>query len=173
MPTLRPLLTKNAISEKIAALASRIHEDYPKRLDILVVLYGAKPFAEALATELKKLGTVPSLHFIRLESYKKGKTSGKLEVKEDVEKLGGHVLVVEDIVDTGNTLAFLQDYLKTHKGVSSIRICALLNKPARRKKNLEIDYLGFEIPDHFVVGFGLDHVGKYRDLPYIAILEEF
>ncbi|MBA7668360.1 Hypoxanthine phosphoribosyltransferase [subsurface metagenome] len=127
-----------------------------------------------LADLVRQLDFPLEIEFVRLSSYGSGQqTSGKVKVVQGLRSVvrGRHVLVVEDIVDTGITVAFLLDYLKKRK-TASVRLCALTDKPSRRRVTVDIDYLGFTVPDKFLVGYGLDCDEKYRNLPSICVLEE-
>ena len=174
-PTMRigkVLISEAAISRRVAELGKTITEQYRGQpLVALAVLKGSFVFAADL---LRSIDTPLAVEFIGLRSYIGGRTqtSGVVEITQDVKyPLGGHhVLVVEDIVDTGLTLDYLIKNLATRNPLS-IKIAALLHKPARTLKPIPIDYLGFDIPDEFVVGYGLDYDGRYRNLPHIAVLE--
>ena len=126
------------------------------------------------ACELAKRITVPvALDFMSVSSYGNGSvSSGKIIMKKDLEEsiVGKNVIVVEDIVDTGRTLSYLMDNLK-QRGPKSLKLCAMLDKPDRRVVDIKADYTGFEIPDLFVIGYGLDYAQRYRNLPYIGVLE--
>ena len=113
------------------------------------------------------------LEFISVSSYQNGtRSSGVVQITRDLQRdiTGRHIIVVEDILDSGNTLYFLKNYLLT-KGAASITIVTLLDKPARREKPIVADYVGFEVPDEFVVGYGLDYAQQYRNMPYIGVLK--
>jgi hypoxanthine phosphoribosyltransferase len=166
------LIDEAAISRRVAEIGRTITEDYRGQpLVALAVLKGSFIFAADL---LRAIDTPLAVEFIGLRSYLGGRTSssGVVEITHDVKyPLGGHhVLVVEDIVDTGLTLDYLIKNLATRSPLS-IKVAALLHKPARTVKKVPIDYLGFEIPDEFVVGYGLDFDGRYRNLPHIAVLQ--
>lgn len=178
------LWTDQQISQRVSELASQITQDFSTNSDgsssypapILVgVATGAFLF---LADLVRKIQLPVSVDFVRIESYGSGTVStGKPKITCDlkIDVRDKHVIVVEDIVDTGSTLSFLIEYLKS-KGSLSISICTLLNKPARRKVNFELVgsgkfYCGFECPDYFVVGYGLDFAELYRNLPYVGVLK--
>jgi hypoxanthine phosphoribosyltransferase len=112
------------------------------------------------------------LDFAKLSSYKNGMVSGQMEMQSDIttDIEGRDVIIVEDIIDSGNTLAFILKYFEA-KGASSVKICTLLSKPDRRVVEIPVDYIGAEIPDEFVIGYGLDYAEKYRNLPYVGILK--
>ena len=165
------LIDEATISRRVAELGSIITEQYRgKPLVVLAVLKGSFVFAADL---LRAIDTPLAVEFVGLRSYLGGSTStsGVVEITHDVKyPLGGHhVLVVEDIVDTGLTLDYLIKNLATRNPLS-VKIAALLHKPSRTLKPIPIDYLGFEIPDEFVIGYGLDYDGRYRNLPHIAVL---
>ena len=165
------LYSEEEITKRIKELGEQISKDYAgKELHIVGILKGATFFA----CELAKRITVPvTLDFMSVSSYGDStESSGVVKINKDLDEPleGREVLVVEDIVDTGNTLAYLLDNLQKRKA-SSVRLCALLDKPERRVKDVHVDYTGFEIPDKFVVGYGLDYAQKYRNLPYIGIVE--
>lgn len=152
-------------------LAEQIGRDYEKKNLVLVcVLKGSVMFMADLA---KKLTVPMEMEFIRVSSYGKGtESSGKICMKLDFDRkdMGEcDFLVIEDIVDSGNTLSFLVDYLEK-KGARSVRTCTLLDKPSRRKVDFTPDYVGAVIPDEFVFGYGLDLFEKYRDLPFVAVV---
>jgi len=167
------LYSQKQIAVKVRELAERIEKDYRHLQDILVVgvLKGASVFMSDLIREIELSLTID---FIAVSSYGVStESSGVVRILKDLDEdiEGKHVLIVEDIVDTGLTLQYLTDILKRRKA-ASLKICTLLDKPSRRKCDLSIDYVGYEIPDRFVVGYGIDYAEKYRNLPYIAIIEE-
>ncbi|MCR5302359.1 MAG: hypoxanthine phosphoribosyltransferase [Lachnospiraceae bacterium] len=165
------LYTEEEITARIRELGEQISKDYEGRsVHIIAILKGATFFA----CELAKRITVPvTLDFMSVSSYGDSTvSSGIVKINKDLDEPidGKDVIVVEDIVDTGNTLSYLLDNLEK-RGASSVKLCALLNKPERRLKDVNVDYTGFIIPDAFVVGYGLDYAQKYRNLPYIGIVE--
>ncbi len=165
------LFDRSMIINRIDRIADDINRDYSgESVRLIVVLNGAKMFAEDLA---KKLILNHSFDEIKVRSYT-GTESNRMptivmDLKESVE--GENVLIVEDLIDTGSTLKFLKEYL-LKKNPKTLKLVSLMDKPSRREADIEIDYLGFEIPDHFVVGYGLDYNGRYRDLPFVGILKE-
>lgn len=165
------LLTEQQIQGKVAELAAAVSADYAdRRLLIVGVLNGAIVFAADL---LRSLAIPAELDFIGVASYgNRTESSGECEFTKDVNRALGemHVLVVEDIVDTGRTVAAIVECLKA-KGAPSVKVCTLLDKPSRREVDFQADYIGFEIPDKFVVGYGLDFAQHYRGLPYVAVLK--
>ncbi len=169
MERLEILLTEEQIQEKVRELAARINRDYAgKELLVVGILRGALIFM----ADLVRLLEVPvRVDFIAVASYGDAtESSGVVRILKDLDEsvAGRHVLLVEDIVDTGLTLRYLRDYLQG-QGPASLRICTLLDKPARRKVELTPDYNGFCIPDYFVVGYGLDCAQRYRNLPAVYI----
>lgn len=165
------LYSEEQLAEKVAELGARISEDYADKNPLIVsVLKGSYVFMADLTRKI----TIPcNIDFMAVSSYGAGtKTTGEVQIIKDIgSKIDGrHLVIVEDILDSGVTLNFLMQILKA-RGAASIRLCTLLSKPERRKVDVPIDYLGFEIPDEFVVGYGLDYAEKYRNLPYIGILK--
>lgn len=165
------LISEDDVNERIAALGKQISEDFAgKELHLICILKGGTFFM----CELAKRITIPvSLDFMQVSSYGNGTTSsGVVRIAKDLDESieGKDVLIVEDIIDSGRTLYYLMDIL--HKrNPNSIHLCTLLDKPDRREKEVEVDYSGFEIPDEFVVGYGLDYAQKYRNLPYIGVVK--
>jgi len=172
MAELRPteiLLTQEQIQQRVAELAVQIRNDHPDDLHVVAVLKGAFIFMSDLARHIP--GYV-SLDFMALSSYAKGTTSsGEVRLQKDLDSAldGRNVVIVEDIVDTGLTLNYLQDILRS-RGPRSLRTACLLSKPSRRKVDVKVEYIGFTIEDRFVVGYGLDYAEQYRNLPHIAVL---
>ena len=168
------LYTEEQLKARVAELGRQISADYKGESVVLVgVLKGAIVFFTDLARSIDESVDV-SFDFISCSSYGSGTTStGVVRILKDLDRSveGKHVLVVEDIVDTGTTLHYLLENLHA-RGAKSVRLAALLNKPERRKMDVEVDYVGFVIPDYFVIGYGLDYAEKYRHLPYIGILKE-
>ncbi|ARC83619.1 hypoxanthine phosphoribosyltransferase [Clostridium argentinense CDC 2741] len=166
------LLTEEQIKEKVKELATRISEDYKgKDLLVLGILKGSVIFMSDLLKEIK----IPCMmDFMAVSSYgASSESSGIVKILKDLdfEVKGKHVLIVEDIIDSGITLKYLMKYLGA-RNPESLEIACLLNKPDRRKEEMEVKYLGFDVPDYFLVGYGLDYAEKYRNLPYVAILKE-
>ena len=169
--TIRQLISEEDVDRRIYELAEKISADYAgKSIRLVGILNGATFFL----CELAKRITVPvSIDFMQASSYGGAtESSGTVRIKKDLDESGEDldVIIVEDIVDSGRTLAFLGDFLKGKKA-ASIRYCTLLDKPSRRVVDLKSDYTGFEIPDLFVVGYGMDYDQKYRNLPYIGVIE--
>lgn len=167
-----PLITTEAIALRIEELARTIERDYPgdTPIHLICVLKGGFVF---FADLVRAMGPRVTMDFIALSSYAKGTTtSGEVKLTKDLDAAiqGRDVIIVEDIVDTGLTLTYLQDILRA-RGPKSLRTACLLSKPSRRKVDVKVDYIGFTIDDHFVVGYGLDYAELYRNLPHIAILD--
>ena len=170
--TIRELISEEKIDKRIAEQGRQISEEYAgKQIHMICVLKGGVFFLCELA---KRLSVPVTLDFMCVGSYGDGtKSSGIVKITKDLDESleGKDVLVVEDIIDSGRTLSYLLEVLKK-RGPKSMKLCTLLDKPDRREvENVEVDYLGFEIPDEFVVGYGLDYAQKYRNLPYIGIIE--
>ena len=169
---IRVLLTEEEVDRRINEMAAEISEEYEGRqIHLICILKGGVFFTCELAKRL----TVPvSLDFMSVSSYGAGtESSGVVRILKDLDEplAGKDVLIVEDIIDSGRTLAYLIEGLK-QRGPKSIRLCTLLDKPERRvKKQVKVDYTCFTIPDEFVVGYGLDYDQKYRNLPYIGVVE--
>ena len=165
------LVSEEAIRTKVAELGRRISDDYEgEELLLIGLLRGSIVFLSDLMRRL----TIPvRLDFIGIQSYGLSTESGAVRLVMDLETdiSERHVLVVEDIVDTGKTLSYLVQNLKARQP-ASLRMCALLDKPDRRQVPIKVDYVGFEIPDKFVVGYGLDFAEGYRNLPYVGVLKE-
>jgi len=164
------LVTEEAIKAKVAELGGRISEDYRGRNLLLVgLLRGAIVFLSDL---MRAIDIPVQLDFIGISSYGASTESGAVRLVMDLETdiSGRDVLIVEDIVDTGKTLSYLVENLKARQP-ASLRLCALLDKPERRKVPITVDYAGFEIPDKFVVGYGLDFAEGYRNLPFVGVLK--
>ena len=170
--TVRVLLTEKEVDEKIQKLGKQISSDYAgKQVHLICILKGGVFFM----CELAKRITVPvSMDFMSVSSYGGGtESSGVVRIIKDLDESlqDKHVIIVEDIIDSGRTLGYLQKVLMD-RHPKDIKICTLLDKPERRvKKEVVVDYVGFCIPDEFVVGYGLDYDQKYRNLPYIGVVE--
>ncbi len=165
------LLTEEEVDKKIQEIGEQISKDYAgEQVHLVCVLRGGAFFM----CELAKRITVPvSLDFMSVSSYGGDtKSSGVVKIVKDLDDslAGKHVIVVEDIVDSGRTLSYLLEMLND-RGPKSMKLCTLLDKPDRRVVDVKVDYTGFQIPDEFVVGYGLDYDQKYRNLPYIGIVE--
>jgi len=172
MATTKILISQADIQHRIGTLAAEIEKDYPatEEIHLVAVLKGGFMFMSDLVRAMSDRVT---MDFMAVSSYGKSTaSSGQVRVLKDLDSdlEGRHVIVVEDIVDTGLTLHYLQDLLKARKP-KTMKTACLLSKPSRRKVDVAVDYIGFTIDDHFVVGYGLDYAEKYRNLPYIAVLE--
>lgn len=168
---IKVMLTEEEVDAKICEIGKQISEDYAGRqVHLVCVLKGGSFFM----CELAKRITVPvSLDFMSVSSYGgETKSSGVVKIVKDLDEplKGKDVIVVEDIVDSGRTLSYLMEMLRD-RGPASLRLCTLLDKPDRRVVDVHVDYTGFQIPDEFVVGYGLDYDQRYRNLPYIGKVE--
>ena len=172
MPDLKPteiLLSAGQIQKRVGELALEIRRDFPDDLHVIAVLKGAFVFLSDLVRQMP--GHV-SLDFMAVSSYAKGTTtSGEVRMLKDLDTTldGRNVVIVEDIVDTGLTLTYLQEILRA-RNPRALRTACLLSKPSRRQIDVKVEYTGFDIEDRFVVGYGLDYAEQYRNLPYIAVL---
>jgi hypoxanthine phosphoribosyltransferase len=167
------LLTSEQLQERIREMGAQIERDYPsgEGIHLVGVLKGGFMF---MADLVRAMSARVTLDFIAVSSYAKStKSSGEVRMLKDLDTSleGRHVIIVEDIVDTGLTLTYLQDILRA-RAPRSLKTACLLSKPSRRKVNVAVDYIGFTIEDRFVVGYGLDYAEKYRNLPHIAVLDE-
>lgn len=168
---LKVLMSEEQLHARVQEMGDELYDRFHDKDPIFVgVLKGCFIFMADLvrATQMKS-----EIEFIGVSSYNNGtKSSGVVQITRDLQKdiTGRHIIVVEDILDSGNTLHFLKNYLTT-KGAASITIVTLLDKPARREKPIVADLSGFEVPDEFVVGYGLDYDEKYRNLPYVGVLK--
>lgn len=168
---LRVLLSEDEIREKVRELGGKITADYKNsNLMLVTVLKGAVVF---LADLMRQIDVPAEIDFMVVSSYGSGvKSSGVVKIVKDLDVplAGKDILIVEDILDSGLTLSYIKELLES-RGPRSIRIATLLDKPSRRKVDLQADYIGFSVPDEFVIGYGLDYDEKYRNLPYIVILK--
>ncbi|MCR5545418.1 MAG: hypoxanthine phosphoribosyltransferase [Lachnospiraceae bacterium] len=167
----KEMLSEEELAKRIKELGEQISKDYEGESVFLVcILKGAAFFA----CELAKRITVPvTIDFMATSSYGSGTvSSGEVQIKKDLDLgvEGRNVIIVEDIIDSGNTLNYLSGLFKDRRA-KSVRMCAMLDKPDRREVDVPVDYIGFTIPDAFVVGYGLDYDQKYRNLPYIGVVE--
>lgn len=168
------LISEEEIDRLTTEIAARIDEDYKNtdgKLVLLCILKGSVVFMGDL---MKKISLPVEIDFMKVSSYGKDtQSSGRIKIHLDLNRSDisdCHILVVEDIIDSGKTLSYLTEYLKLG-GARSVRTCTLLDKPERREVKFEADYVGRQIPDEFVVGYGLDYAEKYRALPYVGILK--
>ena len=171
-PNLEVLLSEEKIQARIRQLGAQITQEYAGLNPLLIgVLKGACFFLSDL---MRAIDTRVSVEFMAISSYGSStRTSGEVRIMKDLDVPieGRHILVVEDIVDTGLTLSYLLANLQS-RGAASVKLAALLDKFERRQREVQIDYLGFQIPDEFVVGYGLDFAERYRNLPFIAVLKD-
>jgi len=168
---MKVLISADDIQQRVRALAAEIHRDHPEGVHLIAVLKGAFVFLSDLA---RAMPGPCSLDFIAVSSYGSStKSSGQVQLLKDLESglEGRDVVIVEDIVDTGLTLAYMQQILKA-RSPRHLRTACLLSKPSRRAVDVMVDYIGFEIEDRFVVGYGLDYAEQHRNLPYIAVIDE-
>ena len=168
---IKVLISEEEVDARIRELGEKISKEYEgKQIHLICVLKGGVFFM----CELAKRITVPvSMDFMCVGSYGDGtKSSGVVRLAKDLDESieNKEVLIEEEIIDSGNTLYYLMDVLRQRKP-ASLRLCTLLDKPDRRVKDVHVDWTGFEIPDEFVVGYGLDYAQKYRNLPYIGVVE--
>lgn len=167
----RVMITNDEIQSAIKTLADQINRKYRDRSVVFVgLLKGSLPF---MADLIKRIEIPCKIDFICVSSYAGGtKSSGRVNILKDLSQpiRGEDVIIVEDIIDSGHTLEFITEYFKA-KSANSIKICTLLDKPARRECNIKVDYSCFEVEDEFVVGYGLDYKEYYRNLPHIGILK--
>lgn len=166
------LFSEEALAGKCRDLAAAIDEDYAdKELVLVGILKGSFMFM----ADLVRRTTIPlEIEFMAVSSYgSASESSGVVRILKDLDTdiKGKHVLLVEDIIDSGNTLTYLMDYLRG-RGAASVEIVCLLDKPARRTKEMAVKYVGFVIPDAFIIGYGIDYAERYRNLPYVATLKE-
>ena len=165
------LISSEEIEDKVREIGARITEDYGgERLLLIGILRGA---VVVMSDLMRNIDLQCELDFMDISSYVSGtSSSGVVRILKDLEEdiTDRHVLIVEDIIDTGLTLSYLLRSLQARKP-ASLEICALLSKPSRRRAELDVRYLGFEVPDEFVVGYGLDYAGAYRNLPDICVLK--
>ena len=165
------LIPKSEIEAKLEELGARITEEYQgKELLMVCILRGASIF---FADLVRKINLPLKMDFMSISSYGSGaRSSGEVKINKDLDKSieGKHVIIVEDIVDSGNTLSYLKEILSARQP-ASLKICTLLDKPSRREVPLEADYVGFVVPNEFVIGYGLDYAELYRNLDAVCILD--
>lgn len=165
------LIDEEKIAKRVAELGAQIEKDYEGKEPIVVaILKGSIIFYGDL---VRKIKLPMRFDTMAVSSYGSGtNSSGNVKIKKDMSHdiCGKDVLIIEDIIDSGNTMKSLTALLE-HRGAKSIKVCAFLDKPSRRQTDFEADYIGYSIPDEFVVGYGLDYDEKYRNLPYIGVLE--
>ena len=165
------MYTEEEIDNRIRELGAQITKEYEgKEITMICILKGAAPFACELA---KRIDLPVEMDYMRCSSYgNETESSGVVKIDLDLDRpvRDKHLLIVEDIIDTGRTMHYLLDILKS-RGPADVKLCALLDKPDRRVTDVNIDYTGFVIPDEFIVGYGLDYAQRYRNLPYIGLVE--
>ena len=167
---LKVLISENELHKRIKELAKQIYEDYKgEELTFICILKGSIFFTVDLS---KEMPCDINFEFIRVSSYHGQNSTGVIEMKVELQGdiKGKDVIIIEDIIDTGRTLSYLMEYLRS-KGPKSLKICSLLDKKERRVCKMDADYVGFDIPDKFVLGYGLDVDEKYRNLPYIGYFD--
>lgn len=166
------LITEEEIANKAREIGAKISEDFAGEEVLLIgILRGSVPW---MAELMKRIDLDVAIDFMACSSYGSGKkTTGQVKINKDldVDIEGKNVIIVEDIVDSGITLNYLKSYLG-NRGPASIRICTLLDKPSGRKVDIHVDYVGFQVEDLFIVGYGLDYDQRYRNLPYISYLDD-
>lgn len=166
------LVTSQSIQQRVCEIGSRITEDYRGERPLLVgILRGAIVFLSDL---IRHVDLPCEIDFMEVSSYDTGtSSSGVVRLLKDLEEpiTERHVLIVEDIIDTGLTVSYLHRFLST-RNPASLEVCTLLTKPSRRQVDLRVKYVGFEVPDEFVVGYGIDYAGMYRNLPHVCLLKE-
>lgn len=166
------LLSEEQLQEKIGQLGAQLTEEYQDKFPLLIgVLKGAMPFMTDL---MKRIDTYVEIDFMDVSSYGNATvSSGEVKILKDLNTSveGRDIVIIEDIIDSGLTLSYLVELFK-HRKAKSIKIVTLLDKPTGRKVDLKADYVGFEVPDAFVVGYGLDYAERYRNLPYIGVLKK-
>lgn len=168
---LKVLVTEEELKARIAEMGAELYDRFEGKNPLFLgVLKGSFVF---MADLVRACQVKSDVEFIAVSSYGNAfSTSGAVQITHDIQQdiTGRHLVVIEDILDSGNTLSFLKQYFIT-KGAASVTICTLLDKPSRRTKVITADYVGFVVPDEFVVGYGLDYCQKYRNLPYIGVLK--
>ncbi len=165
------LISEEELKRRIAEMGRQITQEYQgELLTIVGILKGASIFFADLA---RSIDLPLQMDFMSVSSYgTEATSSGVVKIIKDLDAdvTGRHILLVEDIIDTGITLAYLRDYL-SNRGAKSVKICTLLDKPSRREKAVQVDYIGFTMPDEFIIGYGIDYAENYRNLPYVASLK--
>jgi len=173
-PDIKVLFSAKQIAERMQGLAVDIHQSYGER-DVLVVplLRGSFMFAADLVREMSSQGMMPQIDFLTLSSYGNAMTSSKeVTVNRDMDESveGRDILLVDDILESGRTLHYARQLMRK-RGAASVRIAVLLHKPGKEVMEVVPDFVGFTVPDHFVVGYGLDYANRYRELPYIGYIK--
>lgn len=170
---IRVLFDEETIAERVRAIAARIKAANPENLLVIAILRGSFIFAADLVRALHHVGLAPSIEFMQLASYHSGMaSSGQITVIKDVDNSvdGRDVLLIDDILESGRTLAFAKD-LMVARGAKRVMTAVLIEKPVRRAVQFEADFVGFTAPDRFLVGYGMDVAHKFRELPYVGMIE--
>ncbi len=165
------MYSEEQVNERVCEIAAQIDKDFGgEEVHLICILKGSIFFTAELA---KRINSSVTLDFMSVSSYGDGtESSGRVRIVKDLDESidGKNVIVVEDIIDSGRTLSFLMDMLSA-RNPKSLKLCTLLNKPDRRVTDVKVDYIGFDIPDEFVVGYGMDYAQRYRTLPFIGVVE--
>lgn len=168
---IKVMISEEEVNKKIVEIADKINEEFEgQEVHLICILKGSVFFTCELA---KRISLPVTIDFMQVSSYGDGtESSGRVRIAKDLDESveGKNIIVIEDIIDSGRTLSYLMNLLKT-RNPKSIKLCTLLDKPDRRVVDIDVDYTGFVIPDEFVVGYGLDYAQKYRNLPYIGVVE--
>ena len=170
--SIETLISTQQISERVSILANEIAATMPKNLMIVALLRGSFVFTADLIRCLHFAGVQPQVEFMTLSSYGKGtSSSGNVQIIRDImeDVKGREILIVDDILESGNTLTFARNLIK-ERGAASVKIAVMLEKPGKRKVEIDADFVGFTIPDKFVIGYGLDYANYYRELPFIGVI---
>ncbi len=171
--TVKTLFSEQEIAGRVQEMAREIAGEMPRDFVVVGLMVGSFVFVADLVRELSRLSCRPAVEMIRMSSYGLGRESSKdvhLMSEFGMDLTGRDVLIIDDIIDTGHTLTFARDFI-ARSGASSVHLCALLDKPARREVEISPDFTGFEIPDRFVVGYGIDYGLNYRHLPFIGTID--
>lgn len=171
MKEIKVLISEEQINKRLDELANQIMKDYEgKDIVFLCILKGSIFFTVELA---KRIKNNVQFEFIEVSSYENNESTGKIKLNKDITQSikGKDVIIIEDIIDTGRTLSFLKEYL-LQKNPNTLKICTLLDKPSRRIVHIDVDYIGFEIENKFVIGYGLDDEQNHRNLNYVGYIEE-
>ncbi|WP_181701365.1 hypoxanthine phosphoribosyltransferase [Chthonobacter albigriseus] len=172
--TIDVLYSEEAIAERVAAIADRIAEDRPERLLVVAILKGSFMFAADLMRALHRVGLEPQVEFMMLSSYGEATvSSGTVRIVRDIDTdvKGRDVLIVDDILESGRTLAFARRLI-AERGASRVKVAVLLEKPGKRKAEIQADHVGFVCPDEFVVGYGMDAAHAWRQLPFVGVIKD-
>ena len=171
MPEMKIIISAEMIAERVKAIGQEISAEQPRDLLVVGILNGAFIFTADL---VRAISTPVEVDFIRVASYGDNTSpSGEIKLTKDLDLSvqGKDILLVEDIVDTGNTIAWLREHLR-NRGAASIKLCALIDKKERREQEVEIDYCGFQVQSGFLVGYGLDHAEQHRHLPHVYVMSD-